>query len=198
MNIGIDIDDTITLTFEETFPRAIDFVKNVLKREVPEQLDEYCFDHHYIENVLDVSEDEMNLFWKEHLVDLLGKVKPKKNVIGIINKLKDEGHNIIIITARWNSEYCDSDRLSREWFEKYGMKYDKLFVGFESKKQTAIDEKIDLFIDDSIRNCREVSEAGIKCLLFKSEVNYKNEESKNFDMVDSWDEIYRMIKDGRI
>ena len=31
MNIGIDIDDTITLTFEETFPRAMDFVKNVLK-----------------------------------------------------------------------------------------------------------------------------------------------------------------------
>ena len=60
------------------------------------------------------------------------------------------------------------------------------------------EEKIDLFIDDSIKNCREVSEAGIKCLLFKSEVNYKNKESRNFDIVDSWDEIYRRIKDGRI
>lgn len=198
MNIGIDIDDTITLTFEETFPRAIDFVQNVLKRDIPEQLDECCYDHHYIENALDVTDEEMNLFWREHLVDLLGKVKPKKNVIGIINKLKEEGHNIIIITARWNSEYCDSEKLSKEWFEKYGMKYDKLFVDLESKKQTAIDEKIDLFIDDSIKNCREVSEAGIKCFLFKSEVNYKNKESRNFDIVDSWDEIYRRIKDGRI
>jgi hypothetical protein len=25
-----------------------------------------------------------------------------------------------------------------------------------------------------------------------------NKESRNFDIVDSWDEIYRRIKDGRI
>ena len=198
MNIGIDIDDTITLTFEETFPKAVEYLTNVLKREIPEQLDECCYDHHYIENVLDLSDEEMDLFWKKYLVELLGTVKPKENAIEVINKLKDEGHNIVIITARWNSDYCNSEKLSREWFEKYNMKYDKLFVDLESKKQTAIDEKIDLFIDDSIRNCREVSEAGIKSLLFKSKVNSKNEESKNFDMVDSWDEIYIRIKDGRI
>lgn len=197
MNIGIDIDDTITLTYEETFPRAMDFVKNVLKRDVKPNLN-HAFDHHYIENVLSLSKEEMDLFWEENLADLLKKVKPKKNAIEVINRLKEEGHNIVIITARWKCDYCESEKISREWFEKYNMKYDKLFIDLESKKQTAIDEKIDLFIDDSIKNYKEVSEAGIKCLLFKSEVNCKNEESKNFDIVDSWDEVYRRIKDGRI
>ena len=35
------------------------------------------------------------------------------------NKLKEDGHNIIIITARWSSEYLDADELTQKWLQKY-------------------------------------------------------------------------------
>lgn len=197
MNIGIDIDDTITKTYEKTFPKALEFVEKVLKRKI--ELDySKTFDHNYIENVLKLSDEEADLFWRQNLENLLNIVEPKENSIEVINKLKSEGHKIIIITARWNTDYINSDKISKQWLERYNLKYDKLFTNLESKKQTAINEKIDIFIDDSIRNCREVSEAGIKCLLFESEVNKKNEESKKFDIVNSWEEIYDKINKEEI
>ena len=197
MNIGIDIDDTITLTYEDTFPRAIDFVKNVLKKDIQLDLTQ-AYEHDYIENVFKLDSEEMDLFWRQNLAELTSIVKPKDNSIEVINRLKDEGHNIFIMTARWDCDYCNSEKLSKEWLEKYNVKYDEIFLNLKSKKQTAIDQKIDLFIDDSIRNCREVSEAGIKCLLFKSEVNSKCAGKVDFDIVDSWNEVYSRIKDGRI
>lgn len=197
MNIGIDIDDTISLTYEETFPRALDFVKNVLKKNIEPDL-VTGFEHNYIENVFELNEEETNAFWKENLEKIIKIVKPKKDAVDVINKLKQEGHNIIIITARWDRDYINSKQLSIEWLKKNNIKYDKIFTNMDSKKEIAINEKIDLFIDDSIPNCRAVSEAGIKCFLFKSIVNSKLEDSKKFDIVKSWDEIYKRINEGRI
>ena len=48
MNIGIDIDDTISLTFEETYPKAKEYVKNDLGRKVIEEECENIVDY-YIE-----------------------------------------------------------------------------------------------------------------------------------------------------
>ena len=192
MNIGIDIDDTISLTFEETYPKAKEYVKNDLGRKVIEEECENIVDY-YIEQRLKITEEEMRIFWRKNLVQLLKSVKPKENSIEVINKLKTEGHNIIIITARWNEDYCNSEKLSKEWLDKYKIPYDKIYTGMDSKKEIAIEEKLDLFIDDSIRNCREVSSAGIKCLLFLSKVNCKNEEIKKFNTVSSWNEVYEKI-----
>ncbi|MGN1298867.1 MAG: HAD hydrolase-like protein [Candidatus Scatovivens sp.] len=192
MNIGIDIDDTISSTFEETYPRAKEYLKNVLGREVIEDYSK-AIDFNYIENILKITPEEMEGFWRANLADLLKKVKPKQSAIETINRLKQEGHKIIIITARWNKDYCDSEEISKEWLKKYNISYDKIYTGAESKKEIAINEKLDLFIDDSIKNCREISNSNIKCFLFASKVNIYNKECENFEIVNSWDEIYKKI-----
>lgn len=192
MNIGIDIDDTISSTFEETYPRAKEYLKNILGREVIEDYSK-VMDFNYIENILKITPEEMEFFWRENLADLLKNVKPKESAIEIINRLKQEGHNIIIITARWNKDYCDSEEISKEWLKKYNISYDKIYTGADSKKEIAINEKLDLFIDDSIKNCREISNSNIKCFLFASKVNIYNKECENFEIVKSWDEIYKKI-----
>ena len=194
MNIGIDIDDTISYTFEETYPAAKKFVENYLGRKVINEDFSTTVDYNYIENVLQISKEEMEEFWKINLADLTKKVKPKEKSIEVINKLKEEGNNIIIITARWNEDYCDSEKLTKEWLNKYNISYDKLYIGAESKKQIAIDEKIDVFIDDSIKNCEEVSSANIETYLFASKINVKNPKSQNFNILYTWDEVYEKIK----
>lgn len=193
MNIGIDIDDTMSNTFEMSFPIAKEYAKKLFGKEIKNEDYTQVDSYNYIETVLGIDGENIERFWKENLVTLFKTVEPKENVSEVINKLKDEGHKIIIITARWNEDYCDSENLSKEWLKKYNIKYDKIYIGAESKIEIAIKEKLDLFIDDSIKNCREVTENNIKCYLFESKVNIQNEESNNFEIVRSWNEIYEKI-----
>ena len=195
MNIGIDIDDTMSYTFEKVFPIAKEYVKRLFGKEIENEDYTQVDSYNYIETVLGLDGKDIENFWRENLVNLFKTVEPKENVSQVINKLKDEGHKIIIITARWNEEYCNSENLSKEWLKKHNIPYDKIYIGAESKKEIAVQEKLDLFIDDSIKNCREITNENIKCLLFASKVNLKNEESKNFEIVKSWDDIYRKISE---
>ena len=82
----------------------------------------------------------------------------------------------------------------KNWLEKYDVPYDKLIVGIEKKAPIALEENIDIFIDDSIRNCVEVEDVGIKSFLMTTSIN-KNNSSRNIERVSSWNEVYKKIND---
>jgi len=72
---------------------------------------------------------------------------PLTNAVERINELKNDGHYIIISTAR-NMATCQSNigqvlknvgKITLEWLEKYNIPYDEIFFG----KQNA-----DVYIDD--------------------------------------------------
>lgn len=60
------------------------------------------------------------------------------------------------------------------------------------KAKVCKNEKIDLFIDDSIANCSKVKELGIETILFNSKSNI--EDKNSFYRVNEWKEIYEKIK----
>lgn len=192
MNIGIDIDDTISNTFESASYYAKKYVKDVLKRQPIVDMSKVK-DHYYIRDMFGLTDDEATDFWKIYYESIVGDVNPKLSSAKVINKLKEDGNKIIIITARWSDEQIDAFKISEEWFKKHGINYDKLYVGMESKVEVALDEKIDVFIDDSIKNCENVSAAGIKTYLFDSETNRHVNLGEKIDRVYSWDEIYKKL-----
>jgi capsule biosynthesis phosphatase len=70
-----------------------------------------------------------------------------KNAVEKINELKNQGHYIIISTAR-NMATCESNvgkvlknvgKITLDWLDKYNIPYDEIFFG----KQNA-----DVYIDD--------------------------------------------------
>ena len=81
-----------------------------------------------------------------------------------------------------------------EWLEENNIIFDKLIIDAQDKLEIARNENIDIFIDDSIRNCEMVSSGGIKTYLMSTEFNkyYINE---NVTRVSSWDEFYEYIKE---
>ena len=187
MNIGIDIDDTITETSEflmpyvaEYFSIDIDYLKknNICYHDLPKEYKE--------------KEGE---FGKSTFGRVLLGVKLKPNAKETIAKLKEEGNKIIIITARDRTIYDDPFGFTTKQLEKLGIKYDKLFCTFD-KRQVCIDEKIDCFIDDSIENLSKVEDVVNKVLLFNSKVNM--EKDNHFIRVNSWEEIYKHITDYKI
>ncbi len=193
MNIGIDIDDTISDTFESAIVYAKEYINNELKREPVIDMTKVR-DHYYIRDMFGLSHDEAENFWTKYYTKIINNVKPKKLSVEMINKLKEEGNNIIIITARWNGEEIDAFKISENWLKKYNLNFDKMYVGIENKAEIAVKENIDLFIDDSIRNCEEVSAVGIKSYLFNAETNKHINQDNNIDRVYSWEEIYSKSK----
>lgn len=135
------------------------------------------------------------IFNKEAFEKIMSEIPPKPDAKKIIGKLKAEGHKIIIITARDESVYKGAFEFSSRQLKKLGIEYDKLFCSFDKRKICA-EEKIDLFIDDSVENLQMVKGAVKKVLLFNSKANKKQE--CGFTRVSSWKEIYDFINSVKI
>ncbi len=66
-------------------------------------------------------------------------------------------------------------------------------MGYLDKKEVAKENELDLFIDDSIKNCMELSSIGIKTFMMNTRVNEKI-KCDNIERVFNWKEIEEKIK----
>ena len=98
MNIGIDIDDTITKTSEETDIYAKEYTESILKRKFEPQNIE-IFDPMWAKHLYNWTDEENDKFWDLYYEKIMENVKPKEDAVEVINNLSVK-NNIIIITAR--------------------------------------------------------------------------------------------------
>lgn len=188
MRLGIDIDDTISDTYEVLFNMAQKYTIEELGR-VGNLNKEKCYSHHYIEFIHKWSNEENNNFWKKYYFDMINKVKPKTFAVEYLNKLSIS-HEIYLITSRFN----EARELTKEWLEKYNIPYKKLIFAGENKVQIVEENKIDIFIDDSFENCKTISKNGIKTFIMDTRTNNLIDmENENFTRVYSWPQVYYEI-----
>lgn len=192
MNIGIDIDDTISNTYETLLPYLENYIKNILKKDFYNQ--ESKIDYYRLQDRYGITKEEENQFWIDNYVEIMKKVVPKKSSVEIIKKIKDKGNKIFLITARFENPLVDIIELTEKWLRKYNIEYDKLIINSHNKLEIAKKENIDIFIDDSVRNCEMLANGNIKTymLLTKNNEFYENEK---IIKVNSWDEFYNDIKE---
>lgn len=192
MNFGIDIDDTISNTYETLLPYLENYIKNILKKEFynqPSKIDYYKLEKRY-----GITHEEEEKFWLDYFVEIIENVVPKKSAVETIKKIKEKGHNVILITARFTNQKADILEVTKKWLENNNIEYDKLIINSQNKLEIAQQEKIDIFLDDSIRNCEMISSGNIKTYIIKTQNNefYDNEK---IIKVNSWDEFYDNIKE---
>ncbi len=189
MNIGIDLDDTITDIFEHklAFAYKYDIEKfggnnliDPLKRRTNQ--------------MFNWSKQNDFDFFKDGYLDKLKNVKPRIFARDIINKLYDEGNNIYIITARSNHFFDDAYLQTKEYLNKNEIKYTDVIYGMNEKENTCMEYKIDVFIDDSEKHCINVSNLGIKTYLFTTmrNLNFDIENTK-IERVFCWTQLYDKI-----
>ena len=193
MNIGIDIDDTICNTYEIFLPYLKKYMEEELGREYYFDLNDKS-DYYKLVKRFGITEDEDSKFWEKYFPCIIEDVVPKSNSVEVIKKIKEEGNKIFLITARYAVEGYDVEGKTREWLEKNNILYDKLIINSHNKLEIAERENIDIFIDDSIRNCSMLLEGNIKTYMYTTEYNefFKNEK---LNRVYSWNEFYEMIKE---
>ena len=196
MIFGIDIDDTISNTYEVIMAYAQEYTINFLKREplLREELD--CTNHMYAQYLHMWKDSDDKEFLANYYERLINNVRPKTLALEYLNKIHDEGNKIIIITARWKNDYFDIVEATKRWLERYNIPYDELITDADDKVGICKDKNIDIFIDDSLYNCKKVADAGIKSYIMDAIIN-RGEKFDNVTRVYSWPHLYMRLKEDK-
>ena len=194
MNIGIDIDDTLT-DIRDKLNLAAEKYANELGKENKNEEDKYVEDNNN-GNVYQIkygfTYEELKYFLSVIHEGSTKKEEPRKNCVEIIRRLHNEGHKIYIITARDSEFHEDPYKLSKDWLDKNNIYYDELIVNARNKLEVCQRKNIDLFIDDQLANCTKLSEAGIKVIRI---TEYNDIQHGDIINKKNWNEIYNYIKE---
>lgn len=194
MKIGIDIDDTITNIKEELTQALFNYAKSLGKNidNIYEIKEDANNDGKCYQELFGFSYEELKYFLKNIQENITNNALPRENAVKIINKLKEEGNEIIIITARDSEFHDDPYKKSKEWLDKHNILYDKLIVNVRKKDNVCIEHNIDLFIDDKLNQCLEVSKLGINVI----RVSNDNRNINNIKTYSNWIDIYNYINNN--
>ena len=190
MNIGIDIDNVIS-KFDEALEE--EFLKHDKELRNTGIIDP---NKHMTEGMFDWSEEELRPFYLDNVERIAKNLEVKEGAKEYIEKLKEDGHTIVIITGRDNGEYTDPYNMTKKWLKDKEIPYDKLiFVnGYKNNKQgkaaKCIENGIDVMIDDSRGICKECFQNNITTLIMDKPCN---REIKEITRVYNWKDIYEFI-----
>lgn len=193
MRIGIDIDGV--LTDMERF--VIDYVpKYCMENNIEYKIGESNYN---IGKTFNLSEEQENNFWNTYIEDYAKNEKVRPFASEMIGKLREDGNEIYIITARWFASR-DDERGSnmretvKNWLYEYKIPYDKLIfskASNQSKAKEITENKIDLMIEDNPNNIKELANI-IPVICYHAEYN-KDCKGDKIMRCYSWYDIYKTI-----
>ena len=105
----------------------------------------------------------------------------KPFAVEFINSLYDQGHRIIIATARDIDWHTNPVALTKLWLAKNKIKHTKLYTKRIDKELICEEENADFFIDDDLKTTARVAEhfknigRNCKSMLMTSEYNNNKE-----------------------
>ena len=182
MRIGIDIDDTITNTYEYMTPyvcKSFNIDEESIKGKNGTYREVYRLER----------QDYVN-FLKKYFNDFAPLITVKEDAKKVINKLHEK-NEIIIITAR-NEEYFENVKeLCSNYLKKENILFDDIIVNAKPKGPICKERNIDILIDDSVENCISAKENNIKCILFDSKINKNTDE---FTRAHNWKEVEYLLE----
>ena len=190
MKIGIDIDGVI-LDYErvlKTYGDLYDFIE--LKKDGIINRNE-----HYLRNRYNWTEEERNNFINKYFLKLSKQTNLIPGAKEVINMLQNEGHELIVISARGGTIEEMKD-VAIEKFNEEHISFNKYYWKQVDKLEVSQKEKIDYMIDDSYDVCKRLSENGIKSIYFRDKEMKKLEQNEFLREVSNWGEIYRIIKEN--
>ena len=191
MNIGIDIDNVIS-NFNEVLKEEF------LKHDKELRNTGIVNPNLYVtQGMFDWSEDEIWGFYLENIERIAKSLEVKPGAKEYIDKLKEDGNRIVIITGRDNGDYTDPWNVTENWLKQKEIKYDRLIItdayknNKHAKTEKCFENNIDIMIDDSIHNCMDCIENNITTLLMDTPYN---RTEKDMIRVNNWEEVYEFIK----
>jgi len=190
MKIGIDIDGVLVDIERFMCDYATKFC---IENNIPIDINVGEYDERKSFNWTD---EQATKFWNEYLEYYATKYPAREFASEIIKKLKQEGHEIYIITAR-NEDglpektYGMMKEFISGWLRDNNIVYDRIIYTEGSKLPYCIGNYIEIMIEDWDYNVKDIS-TKIPVLCFDCNYN-RGLEGKNITRVYSWYDIYDKI-----
>ena len=189
MKIGIDIDGVLT-DFEKWQLEVgskffIKYNKNIVN---PNGYDS--------DDVFNVTKELDSEFWRDYLYDY-AKNEPARKFAGeVIDKLKDKGYEIYIITARYLTDRNDDlgnnmRNTVINWLKENNINYDKIIFSPDDKFEICKENNINIMIEDRVENINNISKI-MPVVCFDAAYN-KMCNGKNIFRSYTWYDVYYQI-----
>lgn len=189
MKIGLDIDGVLLDTARAYITSAEIFSLDVLGSKDDRLINK---NELFIQNRYDWTDEEFKKWCERNLLSWANSSNFMPGAVEVVKKLQQMGHELYIITARGGF----IEGMKKSALDKMKEK-DLIFNGYyfniEDKGEVCEKLKIDIMIDDSIQNCKNICERGIKVLYFR-DVKMKKLEHQLSTEVNNWGEIYKYFK----
>ncbi len=164
MRIGIDIDDTLTDT----------------KASIDKVIKKYNINMKKRYNNKFTMED-INFIFGNYCDEIFSDAKIKKGAKEAISKLKNDGHELFIITARDNNYSNNTKKFTYNFIEENKLDITEIYFGQYKKSDLAKKLKINLMIDDNKNVCENMKKENIETILFG-------------DKIKTWEEVLKYIE----
>lgn len=199
MRIGIDIDGVLTDLESYIADYGIKYcVENNLTYKItPGYYEE--------KKLLGISSENEEKMWNKYLKYYATEYKARDFAAEVIKKLKEEGHEIYLVTARneWGlagDDYGKMKEFVKKWLDDNDIYYDRIIYTNDemqkdiksSKVKYCVGNYIDIMIEDSPKNIKEISKK-IPVLCYHANYNERT-VGRNIKRVYSWYDIYNKIQ----
>ena len=189
MRVAIDLDQTL---FE--FKSSIYKLAAKLEWHIPKPFNKSVF------------LDKKEFYSKVHREtrNLYGKIGDPKyyeeinGSVDMVNKLAEDGHQIVFLSSRPNMRAMNNVVLT--WLENKSVNYDFLVVNCPNKAKFCQKYKVDVLVDDSLKNCTQVTKVGIPAVLLDTRGKYdftkeKFVSNKKLKHAKNWRNAYSIVRE---
>lgn len=184
LNLGIDIDGVLTDEGPHTDSVWQKNISSYLDRKI--ELQEFTYN---LQQAFGLTEDELIGFIEKKLPDVYKNAVPAAEAASTLLNLKEQGHKLILITAR-DKKFR---HLTENWLAENKIPYHELYHEHD-KAPLALTKNIDLFIDDNKENALSLAAAGIPVLLVNQYHNFDFKTTAKIKRVNNWSEITKQIE----
>lgn len=136
--------------------------------------------------------EETDVWMKDCLIKDAKNANFMPGAIEVINRLKNMGHKLYIITAR-GGDFLEMENITLDKLKEVNLEFDGYFFASGDKGKICQENGIEILIDDGLNNCKSACEKGIKSLYFR-DVNIAKFEHELCKEVNNWGEIYKYFK----
>lgn len=188
MIIGIDLDgvvfdsESVFRTYEEIYDIEELGGNNLIDRTEPKHQQRYNW-----------TEEQTKVFRDKYYLEI-SKVSPlMAGFKTVYERLKNEGHTFVVITARggWIPEMADD---AIRIFKENNISFDKYYWHTSDKLNACLESNVDFMIDDDYKVIEHLAKNKVKTLYFRDTNLKKLEENEYIKEVNNWGDIYRYIK----
>ncbi|MBR6505089.1 MAG: hypothetical protein IKT41_05230 [Clostridia bacterium] len=189
MKIGIDLDgvvinsENLFRTYEEIYDIEVLKGNNLINREEPKFQGRYTW-----------TKEQGEEFAKKYFLEVSKQSNLMPGFKIVYDKLKKQGHEFVVITARGNMIKEMKDDAIRLLAENE-IEFDKYYWGIKDKVDICKKENIELMIDDDWRIVECLSVNKINILYFRDANLKKMKEDEYIKEVNNWGDIYRKVQE---